>query len=134
MKHLKKEKIIIFIISIILVMIIIPPKKHHKVNEKFYKEHGIEYNIVKCPECGRDVADVQQFCYNCGTILFDADELTIEVLNKVHENLKPTKKQIVLGMTNKILFYIVMISFVYLLIDEIVKKIIKKIRLKIEKK
>lgn len=123
------KKLLLIAVCIIIVMMVIPPKRHYKVNEKYYKEHGIEYNIVKCPECGRDIADVQQFCYNCGAIFFDVDEETIEVLNKVNENLKPTKKEIVIGMSKKIFFYILLISFVYFFIEfilNIINKFIKK--------
>lgn len=111
------KKILLIVVSIIIVIMVIPPKRHYKVNEKFYKEHGIEYKIMKCPECGRDVADVQQFCLNCGAILFDADEETIDVLNKVHENLNPSKKELLIKISKKIFFYCLMTGLVYCLVN-----------------
>jgi len=100
-------------------MIIKPPIKHYKVNEKFYQEHGIEYKIVKCPECGRDVADVQQFCLNCGAVLFDADERTLEALDKIRESLKPTRTERIWAITKKIILYIIMIVIAYYLISKV---------------
>lgn len=126
------KKICILIISIIIVMIILPPKRHYKVNEKFYQEHGIEYHIVQCPECGRDVADVQQFCYNCGAVLFDADERMLEFLDKVHENLKPTRTELILGYTKKVIIYTVLILFVNFLISKMLA-LFYKIALKLKK-
>ena len=119
------KKLCIIIVSIIIVMIIKPPIKYHKVNEKFYKEHGIEYNIVPCPECGRDVADVQQFCYNCGAVLFDADERTLEALDKIRESLKPTISEIIWSFAKKLFIYLILISIIYCSISKI-QKIIEK--------
>ena len=113
------KKISILIISIIIVIIIKPPVKHYKVNEKFFKEHGIEYNIVQCPECGRDVADVQQFCYNCGAVLFDADERMLEFLDKVHENLKPSTSEIIWSFAKKLFVYLILVSILYYVISKI---------------
>ena len=128
---IKYKKIFILIISIIIVMIIKPPIKHYKVNEKFYQENGIEYNIVQCPECGRDVADVQQFCLNCGAVLFDADEQTLEFLEQVHENLKPTKLEQIMSISKKIVTYIIIIAIVYYLIIKLLSAL-KRIKHKIK--
>ena len=128
------KKIVILAISIVIVLIINPPIKYRKPNEKFYQEHGIEYNIVKCPECGRDAIDSEHnrydFCQNCGAPLFDADERMLEFLEKVHENLKPTLGERIWSITKKVILYITIIIIYCLLnkIIEILKKIISKVR------
>ena len=112
------KRIVLLILSIIIVLIIKPPIKHYKVNEKFYQEHGIEYNIVQCPECGRDIADVQQFCYNCGAVLFDASEQEIEIINNIRDSLKPTKSEKIFATCKKIVGYAILIIIVYFLLNE----------------
>ena len=65
------------------------------IKKKFYQEHGIEYKIVQCPNCGRDVADVQQFCLNCGTVLFNE---SCGFILKVKEKMENKKKNVYMSM------------------------------------
>lgn len=112
----------LFLISIVIVLIIIPPVKRYTIKdyEKFAKEYGIDYEVVKCPKCGIKIPDTIDFCYNCNEILFDADEKLIEILEQIEKNAEELEKSNVvvniIEMINKVMFYLIMIFIVYILL------------------
>lgn len=74
--------------------------------------------LVKCPECGRDVSDMAEYCINCGfpiseelsTIRYDINEFNIEgtTIIKYLRGCAPTAKDIekmLLGKLDSVEFY-----------------------------
>ena len=126
---MNKKKIILLIISICLLLCINPIKRYYRFrqSENFYQERGLEYSIIQCPECGRDAIDSEHnkydFCQNCGTPLFEADEQMLEMLDKVEKNLEPTKSEKVLRIVKKIILYSIIVFINYNVLKLILKGI-----------
>lgn len=134
-KRIWRERGLLFLISIIIVLIIKPPIKHYTIKDydKFAKKYGIEYEVINCPRCRAKIPDTIQFCYRCNEILFDADDETIEILNKINENVEKLAKSDPIGnmidKINVVLFYLTMIVGVYglLILFETILKFIQSI-------